>query len=60
MQVFADDGMRSADISPFNNKSADNTDEAARAAGAQVTDVPLHGKGNVVCTACSRTLPMST
>jgi glycosyltransferase involved in cell wall biosynthesis len=40
--------LPSAEIYAFNNKSTDDTGAAARAAGAQVIDVPLQGKGNVV------------
>jgi glycosyltransferase involved in cell wall biosynthesis len=37
-----------AQIHVFDNNSSDNTTEVARAAGAQVTQVLLRGKGNVV------------
>ncbi|MFM0517255.1 glycosyltransferase family 2 protein [Caballeronia jiangsuensis] len=40
--------LPSAEIYAFNNNSTDDTGAAARAAGAQVIDVPLQGKGNVV------------
>lgn len=40
--------LPTADIYVFDNNSIDGTREIAQAAGAQVREVPLQGKGNVV------------